>query len=194
MENQVDVRGMECPLPVITTKKALEKTDVTSVVTIVDNEIARDNVVRYAESMNYGVEVDQKENSYYIHICKEALGGMEISQETNSDLLYMITADKLGRGEDQLGNVLMRSFFYSLAESDIKPGTIIFMNAGVKLVSEGSPVLTELVALEKKGTKILACGTCLDYYKLKEKLCIGSVSNMYAILDQMHLATKVITL
>lgn len=193
MENQLDVRGMECPQPVILTKKELEKDDVTAVVTIVDNEVARDNVVRFAKNSNYDVEVEQKEDTYFIKICKEATEAMETSLQTSSDLVYVVLGDKLGRGEDELGSVLMRSFFYSLSESDIKPGTLIFMNSGVNLVSEGSPVLTELMSLEKQGTDILVCGTCLDYYKLKEKLCIGTVSNMYVILEHMNMAAKVIT-
>lgn len=194
MENQLDVRGMECPQPVILTKKELEKADVTAVVTIVDNEVARDNVVRFAKNANYEVEVEQKDEDYYIRICKEMTPEMETTLQTSSELVYLVLGDKLGRGEDELGSILMRSFFYSLAESEIKPGTLIFMNSGVNLVSEGSPVLTELMALEKNGTEILACGTCLDYYKLKEKLCVGSVSNMYAILEKMSTATKVITI
>lgn len=194
MENQLDVRGMECPQPVILTKKELEKADVKMVVTIVDNEVARDNVVRFAQNLNYDVEVEQKDDNYYIRICKEEAAGMETVLQASSELVYVILGDKLGRGEDELGSVLMRSFFYSLSESEIRPGTLIFMNSGVNLVTEGSPVLSELMALEKKGTEILACGTCLDYYKLKEKLCVGSVSNMYAILDKMNTAVKVITL
>ena len=167
---------------------------MTTVVTIVDNEVARDNVVRFAKNANYDVEVEQKDENYYIRICKGMSAGMETTLQTSSELVYVILGDKLGRGEDELGSVLMRSFFYSLAESEIKPGTLIFMNSGVNLVSEGSQVLTELMALEKNGTEILACGTCLDYYKLKEKLCVGSVSNMYAILEKMSTATKVITI
>lgn len=194
MENQLDVRGMECPQPVILTKKELKKTDVTAVVTIVDNEVARDNVIRFAKNANYEVEVEQKDENYYIRICKRMTPEMETTLQTSSELVYVILGDKLGRGEDELGNVLMRSFFYSLAESEIKPGTLVFMNSGVNLVSEGSAVLSELMALEKNGTEILACGTCLDYYKLKEKLCVGSVSNMYAILERLNTATKVITL
>jgi len=194
MEHQLDVRGLECPQPVILTKKELEKEDVTTVVTIVDNEVARDNVVRFAKNLNYEVEVEQKDNDYYIRICKGQGTELETGLQANPETVFIVLGDKLGRGDDELGSILMRSFFYSLSESEGRPGTLIFMNSGVKLVTEGSPVLTELMAVEKKGTEILACGTCLDYYKLKEKLCVGSVTNMYAIVEKMNAAAKVVTL
>ncbi|HHY59737.1 MAG TPA: sulfurtransferase-like selenium metabolism protein YedF, partial [Clostridia bacterium] len=36
--------------------------------------------------------------------------------------------------------------------------------------------------------------TCLDYYGLKDKLCVGTVSNMYTILEQLTLYPRVVTL
>lgn len=192
MERHLDVRGVACPGPVISTKKALEEMEQGELITIVDNEVARDNVVRLAQSLNYPVEVEEKEGQYHIHITKEQLTTQDVGM--GKDLVYLITCDKVGRGDDELGAVLMRSLIYSLTESEGTPGTIIFMNAGVKLACEGSPVLSDLIALEKKGTKIWACGTCLDFYHLKEKLCVGSVSNMYAIVERLHSSAKVITL
>ncbi|WP_227763083.1 sulfurtransferase-like selenium metabolism protein YedF [Zhaonella formicivorans] len=194
MENYLDVRGLACPEPVISTKKALEQMDAGNLVTIVDNEAAKENVVRFAKSMNYQVEVEEKGGEYYIHITKEKLAGVETTLDTGSGALYLVTGDKLGRGDEELGAVLMRSLFYSLAESEIRPDTLILMNAGVKLACEGSPVLSDLIALEKKGTEVLACGTCLDFYRLKEKLCVGKVTNMYAIVEHLNLAAKVISL
>ncbi|MBC7343131.1 MAG: sulfurtransferase-like selenium metabolism protein YedF, partial [Clostridia bacterium] len=93
-----------------------------------------------------------------------------------------------------LGQVLMRSFFYTLREAEVVPGSIIFINSGVKLACEGSPVLSDLMALEKRGVRILSCGTCLDYFQLKEKLCVGSISNMYSIVEAMMTSDRLITL
>lgn len=192
MERQLDVRGIACPGPVISTKKALEEMEEGELITIVDNEVARDNVVRLAQSLNYPVEVEEKEGAYYIHITKEQLAGEDV--ELSKDLVYLITCDKVGRGDDELGAVLMRSLIYSLTESENPPRTVILMNAGVKLACEGSPVLSDLINLEKKGTEIWACGTCLDFYHLKEKLCVGSVSNMYSIVERLHGSDKVISI
>lgn len=73
-------------------------------------------------------------------------------------------------------------------------GTILFFNSGVKLVVEGSPVLEDLRNLCGQGVEILACGTCLGYYELKEKIAVGEVSNMYNIAETMLRAGKVVGL
>ncbi|MFZ3170418.1 MAG: hypothetical protein WA118_00290 [Carboxydocellales bacterium] len=42
--------------------------------------------------------------------------------------------------------------------------------------------------------EIIACGTCLDYYDLKDKIGVGQVTNIYTILEKVSQATKVISL
>jgi intracellular sulfur oxidation DsrE/DsrF family protein len=71
---------------------------------------------------------------------------------------------------------------------------IVFFNAGVKLVAADSPVLEDLQALAGRGVQILACGTCLGYFELKEKVAVGEVSNMYTIAETMLGAGKVVSL
>jgi len=100
----------------------------------------------------------------------------------------------MGRGSSELGESLIKSFFYALVESENIPQTLIFINSGVMLTCENSPVLEHLMTVEKRGVEILSCGTCLDYYKVKEKLCVGRITNMYTILDKMNQADKVISL
>jgi selenium metabolism protein YedF len=193
MERIVDARGLVCPQPLIQTKRVLEtlKTD-REVVTIVDNEVARDNVLKLARSLECETTVREQGSEYYIHIRKESLPATQLT--VNSGQTLLISAANLGRGSDELGSVLMRSFFYSLSEAEVLPRRVIFINSGVQLCCQDSPVLGSLLALEQKGVELLACGTCLDYYHLKEKLCAGSVSNMYTILEHLMAAEKVITL
>ena len=93
----------------------------------------------------------------------------------------LVASDRLGRGADELGALLIKGFIYALAEADVPPRRIIFMNAGVRLSTEGSPSLPDLVRLSGRGVEILSCGTCLDYYGVKEKLSVGRISNMYEI-------------
>jgi selenium metabolism protein YedF len=100
----------------------------------------------------------------------------------------------MGRGDEELGNILIRGFFHTLGEVEHSPDTIIFFNSGVKLVVEGSPVLEDLDALCEQGIEILACGTCLGHYDLKEKVAVGEVSNMYTIAETMLGAWKVVSL
>jgi selenium metabolism protein YedF len=100
----------------------------------------------------------------------------------------------MGRGDDELGRILARGFFHALGEVTPRPDTIIFFNSGVKLVVQGSPVLEDLQALCGQGIEILACGTCLGHFDLKDKLVVGEVSNMYSIAEALLSAGKVVSL
>jgi len=196
MKKQVDARGLACPQPVIITKKALEELEKGEVVTIVDNEIAKNNVVKLAKSMNCSVNIEKVNDEYHIDIIKGEPVEMDEpldTAETASDV-YLITTDELGKGSRELGAVLMKSFMYSLSEQKQLPGSIIFINSGVRLTTEGSEVIDTLKILENKGVEILSCGTCLDYYNLKDKLLIGGVTNMYAIVEKLMEAQKVINI
>lgn len=189
----VDCRGLTCPQPVVRTKKALDELERGELVTIVDNPTSRDNVVKFARSQDYPVEVEERNGEFYIRIQKE-LSGSSTQVAPVAKQVMLISSFTLGRPEEELGQVLMRSFFYTLREAEVVPGSIIFINSGVKLACEGSPVLSDLMALEKRGVKILSCGTCLDYFQLKEKLCVGSISNMYSIVEAMMTSDRLITL
>ena len=82
---------------------------------------------------------------------------------------------------DELGRILMRNFVYSLARGEKMPAALLFMNGGVRLAVEDSAALSGLAKLVGLGVEILACGTCLDFYKIKDKLAVGRVSNMFEI-------------
>lgn len=190
---EIDARGLQCPQPVILTKRALEEMVEGEVITIVDNVTAKENVSRLAGSLNLIFDAVEKDGCFYITIKK--LGeSIEQSNEQNQDIVIVVTNDKLGQGADELGNVLMKSYTYALTEVKPIPKAILFLNSGVKLTSEGSEVLQNLEKLNSMGTEIISCGTCLDFYKLKEKLKIGIIGNMYLIIEKMHSAGKVINL
>jgi selenium metabolism protein YedF len=97
----------------------------------------------------------------------------------------LIGSDIMGRGSEELGGKLMTAFIQVLHEITPQPDTIIFINSGVKLAVEGSQVIEDLREMEKNGTVILACGTCLGFYELKDKLKVGQISNMYDIATAM---------
>ena len=110
-------------------------------------------------------------------------------------LVLVASSERMGRGEhDELGSVLIRSFFHTLGEVEPLPDTILFYNSGVKLVAEGSPVLDDLQALAGRGIEMLACGTCLGYYDLTDKVAVGEVSNMYTIAETILGAGKTVHL
>jgi selenium metabolism protein YedF len=180
---EIDARGLDCPEPVIKTKKALE--DYQGLTTIVDNEVAAKNVKRLAEKMKLEVEISRVENYFSIEI-KRNNKSVENDKNNKTGKVYFIKSDKLGQGEDELGLVLMQGFIYTLLEVDPLPEKIIFINSGVKIPIKNEDAVESLEKLEEKGVNILACGTCLDYYELKEELVVGRVSNMYEILDSLN--------
>jgi selenium metabolism protein YedF len=120
-------------------------------------------------------------------------GGTDVTP-TGDAVVVAVSSDRMGRGDDQLGEVLLRSFLHTLGEASPAPDTLIFYNSGVKLVVEASPALEDLHRLEAWGVKILLCGTCLGHFDLKDKVAAGEISNMYAITETMLGAAKVINL
>lgn len=103
-----------------------------------------------------------------------------------------ITSDQLGTGDQRLGEILIKAFLNTLWEAEKKPVSIILINTGVKLGTEGSEVLDTLELLEKEGIHIISCGTCLAYFKLTEKLKVGMTSNMYEIVNILLDTPKIV--
>lgn len=189
---EIDARGLACPQPVILTKKALEEIGEGEVIAIVDNVTARENVSRLANNLNYEYEISEDQGCHYIKIKKTAAS--EKAREKEDSIVIVITTDKLGQGAEELGKVLMKSYTYALTETNPLPKAVLFLNSGVKLTSEGSEVLENIKKLEEAGVEIVSCGTCLDYYQLKDKLQTGIVGNMYSIIEKMNQAGKVINI
>lgn len=188
MGKEVDGRGLQCPKPVILTKKELENTQEGTITTIVDNEVAKENVSKLAASMGYDFQVKQSEDSaYYIHIYKGETTTKKEEEKVNlKDMTIAITSDTMGKGSEDLGKILIKSFIYTVSETPPYPKTLVFYNGGVKLTTEGSPVLDDLIRLEKQGVEIISCGTCLDFLEIKDKLKVGSISNMYTIYEKLR--------
>jgi len=189
---EIDARGLVCPQPVILTKKALEEISEGEVVAIVDNITARENVSRLVSNLNYEYEVSEQEGCHYIRIRKVSGAAQEANKEDS--IVIVITTDKLGQGAEELGKVLMKSYTYALTETNPLPKAVLFLNSGVKLTTEGSEVIENIKKLEAAGVEIVSCGTCLDYYQLKDKLQSGIVGNMYSIIEKMSSAGKVVNI
>ncbi len=196
MFKEVDARGLDCPKPVIQTKKAIEELKEGYVTTIVDNSIAIENVTKFAKSMNLKYNVREVDGFFYIDIYKDEMfsGAEAVPQPKHKmgEQVIFVGSDRFGEGNDQLGEVLMKGFFYTLTETEPYPKAILFVNGGIKMTIESSAVLEHLRTLEMLGVQILSCGTCLDYYKVKEQLAVGGVTNMYTIVEQLYSAKNVI--
>lgn len=198
MSTNIDARGLTCPQPVIEVKKALEAITDGVVTILVDNLTSKENVVKFATAHGCGVSITNQDGNFLVKISK---GVPTIPKQVASsegaekgDTIYVITQETLGHGKAELGEVLIKGFIYTLLEVKPLPKAILFMNGGILLTIENSPVLESLQKLELSGVEILSCGTCLDYYAVKDKLAIGTVTNMYTIVEMMSAAGKVITL
>lgn len=182
----IDCRGMKCPKPVIMTKKEIESMDKGILEVIVDNDAAKENVSKFAKSIGLDSSIEEKDGFFYIKINKESSSCCKGIEFNDNQPVIIITTDKFGTGDDKLGAALMKSYIYALTESDVKPKSLLFLNSGVKLTTEGSDVIDSLKSLEGAGVEIMSCGTCLDFYDLKEKLEAGTVTNMYTIVEKMN--------
>ena len=192
MTKIIDARNLSCPQPVVLTKNALEDGD--DVVTIVDNEAARDNVSMLGKNQGCEVTVEEKDDGIYLTLKTAGDGPVKQQCAVTTGIVLFIASDVLGRDDQQLGSYLMKSFLDTLGGLTSRPETIIFINNGAKLVTKDSPVLGELLQLEDLGIEILACGTCLSRFELSAKVAVGKVSNMYNIADTLLRADKIVSL
>lgn len=187
----IDCRGLNCPIPVINTKKYFESIDKGIATVIVDNEVAKNNLEKFSKNNNFDFIFENKSEDYILTIEKKSA----LNKINNTDdFIIMITSDKLGEGNNDLGKTLMKSYVYALSESDKLPSKILFLNGGVKLVVENSDTLELFKIIKNKGVEILTCGACLDFYEIKDKLAVGEITNMYTIVEEMNLSNKVIKL
>jgi selenium metabolism protein YedF len=197
----VNAKGDGCPLPVVKTIKALKEMNEGSVIEVhVDNETAVQNVMKALMSKNIKpISEKIKENDFVIR------GKVVTSQEHLEEPLETIcipdalgntvvavASEAMGVGDDVLGKILMKGFIYALSQLEELPKAIIFYNAGVKLTLNDSASLEDIKNLEAQGVEIISCGTCLDFFEAKRELAVGSVSNMYTIVEKLNSAVKVI--
>ena len=193
MSGVIDARGLSCPAPVVMTKQKLDEMDDGAFDVLVDNKSSSQNVARFVQNAGCRAEVEERDGMYIIHVTKSS-GCAIMPESAGKEIVVFVSSNTIGRGDDELGAVLMRSFVLTLLQIDKKPGKMIFMNSGVKLTVESSPVLEYLQTLEKDGVVMLACGTCLDYFGLKSSIKVGRVSNMFEILQALLKADIVLNL
>ena len=199
MAKYIDARGKACPMPVILVKKEIDNGERDITITV-DNEIAVENLKRLAADSGIEVKAEKNGNDFNVTF---AGGAAEVKKEepavnacTLNGCGYAVFfgKDHVGEGEYELGSNLAKMMLYTYSQSDDIPTTLIFMNSGVKLpTSDNDDIITSIKVLTEKGTEVIVCGTCLNYYGLTEKLKVGTVSNMYEIVEKMKKAAKVIT-
>ncbi len=196
---KIDCRGMTCPAPVLRARKTIEEKHPSALEVTVDNKAARENVSRFLSSQGYSVSASEEEgNSKIVGTrCDEASApGCETDRSPVpvSKTVILISSNRMGHGDEELGAGLMVSFLKTISEMGGELWRLILVNSGVKLAVEDSEVLPVLREYEREGLQILVCGTCLNHFQLLEKKQVGQTTNMLDIVTALQLADKVINL
>lgn len=211
----VNAMGDKCPIPVVKTKKAIQAlTGPDTIEVLVDNKTAMQNVTKMASSQGGEVEWEKLSGEKYRIIIRMKgapasekaaengdVSGTEAAGQESSvpccgggagSTIVVVSSDRMGSGNDELGRVLLKGFIFAVTQLDELPSKMLFYNGGAKITCEGSDSLEDLKSLEAQGVEIQTCGTCLDYYQLKDKLAVGSVTNMYSIVEAMAGAARIL--
>ena len=199
----VDARGLACPLPVVNAKKAAEERHAGDVLTVlVDNEIAVQNLQKFAKQKGFSATGEKKaEKEFEVTINVVSDGAVQAVAEEEivcavdsrkNGMVVVLSANVMGTGDEKLGTNLMKAFVFAVTKQDQLPETIVCYNTGAYLTCEGADTLEDMKALEAEGVNILTCGTCLDFYGIMDKLAVGTVTKMYEIVEVMEKAKNIV--
>lgn len=208
MKITLDLKGMQCPKPVLETQKAFKNQELTEFELIVDNLSARENLKRLAASKGYKSEVIEADGIITVNVSRNP---SEIEEEKEekfevvcdlpqidengiSNAVLVIKSEYMGEGNDELGKVLMKGFLYTITETRPYPEKVVLLNSAIKLSTVNEETIVHLKKLEEAGTKVFSCGTCLNYYDLADQLKVGVIGNMYDVVESLMGSTNRIIL
>ena len=194
----IDARGLPCPQPVILARKALAEGGFDTLEISVDDAAARENLLKFGAYAKCVVEELPGEGAITLILLTPS-GNVPKSREVAPAPLVaanpvagpvrpqvlLLSSDGIGSGDPDLARLLMRGFVYTLTEADQVPQRLLLMNSGVRLAVAGSESLANLKKLEARGVEVLACGTCLEFFKLTNDLAVGGITNMYEIAGHL---------
>ncbi len=200
---KVNAIGDTCPIPVVKTKNAVKELGEKggTVETLVDNEIAVQNLTKMANQKGYGVKSEKIDENTFRVVMTVGSGAVWeeepeleciVPTQNKKNTVVVISSDCMGAGDEKLGKTLLKGFIYAIGQQDELPSTMLFYNSGAFITCEDSPAIEDLKSLEAMGVEILTCGTCLNFYGLTEKLKVGEVTNMYAIAEKMTNAELIV--
>jgi selenium metabolism protein YedF len=197
-KDRIDARGMPCPQPVIKAREAISQAGVSFVQILVDDLAQAENVIAMARNQGWSGKITRQDKSdIEISLTRENTTTTGVETEstacgTPTNLVVLISSSFFGEGDDALGAILIRAFIKTLWEAAPRPQSLIFINGGVKLSTQGSELIEDIQRLADAGTEVLACGTCLDFYNLKDELLVGRISNMFEIASRLVAADRVL--
>lgn len=199
---ELDVRHLACPGPVLALRDLLAQGETQIRLRVADN-LALSNVTRFAQTRGADVQsAPDQEGGFSIEVAagsdssnarsgEEALLVCDVPQ-TVGPTVIQVTSKVMGHGDDDLGELLLRSFLKTQSQLETKPSAILFYNDGVKLCCQGSILIDDLRALESDNVEIIACGTCLNFFELADQLEVGRVTDMLEIASILAQAGRLI--
>jgi selenium metabolism protein YedF len=199
----VDTKGQLCPAPLIAAKKALRETAAgESFILLTDNQISFDNLSRFLKDNNSDFQVSKDGDVWTLTITGRAGSMSEVRAEDycapsiahfeKGNYIVVVSSDKMGEGDEELGHLLMGNFIKALKDLERLPLKIVFYNKGVMVATSNSSVIDHLKDLEKMGVELLLCATCVNHYSLAESIGAGTLSNIYTIAEVMTSGVNII--
>ena len=196
---------MACPQPVICTKKVFDNQSIVKVEALVDDEICVANLQRLARSLKANFSASKQADHYKVEIARTS--SLEPAPEpTPSDNTFVasqsaaapatvvfLTRDQLGEGDAEFGRTLLNVFLQTMYETGHQPKAILLANAGVKLLSADSSTAKVLNDFKAAGTEVLACGLCVKFYGLETQIPAEQITSMFAIVEYIAAADKVLS-
>ncbi|MGQ9706161.1 MAG: sulfurtransferase-like selenium metabolism protein YedF [bacterium] len=178
----IDVRGVPCPTPVIMTKQVI-KEGLKNIEVLSDNRTSVENIKRLAVNEGYSYKVIENPDETILLKLEKEEKLVKEEKEFNINTVILIDSDKIGKGDEELGKILMKSFLECIKTTDKVISRMILIHSAVRLTTVWMEFVELLKEIEKKGIEILVCGICLDFYNLKNDLKVGRVTNFFEVTE-----------
>ncbi len=188
--NSLDCRNWLCPKPVIEVRKILLASPTARLCVLAEDQVARQNLQRLAASLGWTIKESSSAGSAALEFIPPATAAVVTTSSATT--VVLVAAATMGSGDDELGRILLRNFLLTLPELEIPPSAIYFINDGVKLAVQGADTVEILQKLADLGIDLAACGLCLDFFKLREQVAVGRITNMLDIVQGMTNACSVL--
>ena len=191
----IDTRGHLCPMPLIMVKSAInEMSEVSDMQVLTDNEIAKNNLLSFFKDNNYLADFTQIDDHWVIGVGKSEIKMPlpKTIKKESSNYVVVVKNNKMGFGNDDLGEILIKGFFSAICEIEKLPSKIIFYNSGVLLTQHSSMLISNLKKLSEQQVEIYICGACVDFFNIKENIGVGNITNMLNICEMLAKAEKII--
>ena len=202
----IDARGLFCPAPMVMAREAIRSLPAEGgqVQILVDNQMAAENLGRMAAAAAYGHSLERLEDGVYSltitvgeargDTAPDPLAASPPLPQDGRGLVVAIGRTAMGGGSEELGEILIKGFLYSLSQLPVPPQALLLFNGGIKLALAESNALADIQALDAGGTRVLVCGTCVNYYEAAQQLRVGEIGNMFDLVREMAAAQRLIQL